>query len=248
MAGRRRTLPNTPDEDGPTLDRVIEEAIVRDIIAWRYEPGSWIRERQIAERFQCSHGPVREAFRNLSREGFLEVVPWRGARVVELDAAAVNDIFELWRCLYGLVCRFTAARITPEDARELDRLQRHYESVVRSSSSTRDHIAASWPIGTFVSDRCGSPLAQEQLLRVARLARWCHKLLDHDEVARFQPRLGLEGAMLYRKAIDAIIDGRGEDAERFACEFLGHTQHNIGRVLAAQAAEMNANKPKKRRR
>ena len=69
----------------PTLDRQIADHIMQDIIDWRLEPGHWIREREVAERFGVSHGPVREAFRHLSREGFVEIVPWRDAAASRLE-------------------------------------------------------------------------------------------------------------------------------------------------------------------
>lgn len=55
----------TEEESAPTQDRVIARLLTDDIVEWRIRPGSWLREREIAERFGVSHAPVREAFRHL---------------------------------------------------------------------------------------------------------------------------------------------------------------------------------------
>jgi DNA-binding GntR family transcriptional regulator len=95
---------------------------MEDIIAWRIPPGSWIRERQIAQRFNVSHGPVREAFRHLSQAGFINVVPWRGAHVIEMTPHTVHEIYTLWSSLFSVICRLAAERIGDEDLPRLEEL------------------------------------------------------------------------------------------------------------------------------
>lgn len=226
------------DEPGP-LDVRIADALMRDIVNWRIEPGTWIRERQVSERFACSHGPVREAFRHLAREGFVELVPWRGARVHELDYYAVQDVWDLWRSLFGTVCAMTARRMTPEEGQVLDGLMRAYEAKVRQGASTADQILVSWPIGVFITSRAGSPLAEELLTRVARIVRWHHQLLANGNVEERQPEIGLTSIRLYRCVIDAIIANRAEDAEMHAREFLGFSQLQISLAMRAHRHELS---------
>ena len=64
----------TEDEQAPTHDRVIARLLTDDIVEWRIPPGAWLREREIAARFDVSHAPVREAFRHLARIGLVKVV------------------------------------------------------------------------------------------------------------------------------------------------------------------------------
>lgn len=55
-----------------------------EILLGNFEPGESIREVPVAERFKVSRGPVRDAFRQLSKEGFLDFVPNRGVRVGDI--------------------------------------------------------------------------------------------------------------------------------------------------------------------
>jgi DNA-binding GntR family transcriptional regulator len=234
-AGSSSSSRKDPDK-APTLDRRIAEAILKDIVNWHIEPGTWIREREVAERFGVSHGPVREAFRHLSREGFVEVVPWRGARVIRLDLHAVHDVLELHKVLFGTVCRLAADRFPAEDAEALRALLRRYEACVRETTDTFEHNRVSLIVGSFICERCGSPLAVEMVTRVARLARWQHHLMRHELIDHLQPGLGLGSAAQFRKTGEAIIARRGDEAERAAHEMLASTQFYMDMVVKAHLA------------
>ena len=64
---KKQAMKDTADVDdmAPTQDRVIARLLIDDIVAWRIAPGSWLREREVAQRFGVSHAPVREAFRHI---------------------------------------------------------------------------------------------------------------------------------------------------------------------------------------
>ena len=235
----------SPKESGPAsgtgpLDFRIADALMRDIVHWRIEPGAWIKERQVTERFNCSHGPVREAFRHLAREGFVELVPWRGARVHQLDRHAVQDVCDLWRSLFGTACAMAARRLTPEEGQTLDGLMRAYETKVREGVSTAEQVRVSWPIGIFIASHTGCPLAEELLTRVARIVRWQHHILENEEVERRQPEIGQTWVRLYRLVIDAIIANRPEEAERNAREFLGFSQLQLSLAMTTDRSGIGA--------
>lgn len=68
-----------------TISRTIREQVtcqLRDeIIAGDMGPGSVLREAELAKRFGVSRGPVRDAFLQLSNEGYLAYEPNRGVTV-----------------------------------------------------------------------------------------------------------------------------------------------------------------------
>ncbi|MEQ8934328.1 MAG: GntR family transcriptional regulator [Amphiplicatus sp.] len=225
------------DEDGaPTRDVRIAEALVSDIINWRIEPGGWIREREIAERFSVSHGPVREAFRRLERDGFVEVVPWRGARVVELSAERARDVIELWKLLFAMICGLTAARIKDDDAQILMQLIVGYEATVRATSDPVEHFRASNFVGQFISDRCGNKAASETLLRVARHTRWQYGLLRAGKFARQQPAAGIKSAELFRRVGEAIAKRDAAGAETAARALMAFPEATFAEAVADHLA------------
>ncbi len=77
----------------------------------RYLPGQRIREVEVAGWLGVSRTPVREAFRRLQADGLLQLTPWRGAQVAELDRAQVVELYAMRRVLEG-----TAAGLAAENA------------------------------------------------------------------------------------------------------------------------------------
>src|SRR3546814_16253650 len=85
----------------------------------RIPPVTCVREREIAARFVVSHAPVREAFRHLASIGLVKVVPWRGAYAIDVDDHGADEIYELWKALFGVVCRLACTAMSDRDGREL---------------------------------------------------------------------------------------------------------------------------------
>jgi DNA-binding GntR family transcriptional regulator len=230
--------------EGETQDRQIAAALIDDIVEWRIPPGAWIREREIAERFGVSHAPVREAFRHVANSGFVNVVPWRGAHVIEIDRHAVREVFELWKALFGVVCRMAATSLTAEQGRELMQRLDEYDRLVRRTQNTFKHLAASNRIGAFIARNSGAALATEMLNRIALLARWQHHVIAKEF---FSKEAGIESARLYRELARALIEREPDLADTRARELLKHLQERSVEPLEAYLAARALTAPKKRR-
>lgn len=55
------------------------------IISGELKPRTQVKQNEIAENFNCSPGPVREAMRDLESEGLLEHIPNRGVFVTSIS-------------------------------------------------------------------------------------------------------------------------------------------------------------------
>jgi DNA-binding GntR family transcriptional regulator len=89
---RNRTRPLPPSRTTPDL---IADAIREAIAQGEPPPGGALRQELLAERFGVSRIPVREALRRLEAEGLVVVYPNRGAYVSRLDAAELEEIYDL---------------------------------------------------------------------------------------------------------------------------------------------------------
>lgn len=65
-------------------------------------PGERISEKHLCETFGVSRTPLREALKVLASEGLVELLPNRGARVVQLTLKMVKDTYDLMGALEGL--------------------------------------------------------------------------------------------------------------------------------------------------
>ncbi|WP_439569934.1 GntR family transcriptional regulator [Sphingopyxis sp.] len=235
------------DGDAPTQDRVIARLLTDDIVEWRIPPGTWLREREIAARFDVSHAPVREAFRHLARIGLVKVVPWRGTYVIDIDEHAANEVYELWKALFGVVCRLAAVEMTQRDGRELMHRLVEYKDVTQRTEDTFEHIKVSNRIGRFIAKRSNAPLALELLDRVALLARWQHNVYTDSYIETHGNEAGRRSAVLYEELCRHIVARDGDAADASARDLIGVTQESFGRALEEYKARHAKPKPGRRR-
>ncbi len=85
-------------------------------------PGEWIDEKALAEAWQVSRTPLREALKVLAAEGLVELVPHRGCRVIELSDADADALFPVMALLEGRCAFEAAAKASEDDLRTLKRL------------------------------------------------------------------------------------------------------------------------------
>lgn len=75
-----------------TKAQIVFDELRRRIVAGTLASGERLLLKSVAEEFQCSEIPVREAFRSLAAIGLVDLVPHGGAHVSTLR---VEDIIEL---------------------------------------------------------------------------------------------------------------------------------------------------------
>jgi GntR family transcriptional regulator, rspAB operon transcriptional repressor len=73
----------------------IYERLHADILACVMAPGAQFRERQIAERFNVSKSPVRDALIKLQEQNLVEVIPRKGYRVTRISLTDARDLYEM---------------------------------------------------------------------------------------------------------------------------------------------------------
>jgi len=85
------------------------------IIAGELVPGSRVPEAELCTRFGISRTPLREALKVLAAEGFVELEPSRGARVVRLKTADIRAMFEVLGALESLAGQLACERMTDQE-------------------------------------------------------------------------------------------------------------------------------------
>lgn len=104
------------------LREIVFESLREAIISGVLEPGERLMEIQLAEDMGVSRTPVREAIRKLELEGFVVMIPRKGAYVAGVSDKDVADVFEIRAALEGLAAALAAERITDEEIEQLERI------------------------------------------------------------------------------------------------------------------------------
>lgn len=90
------------------------------ILQGEFAGGEFLREAAIAETLDASVSPVRDALARLAGDGWVEIIPYRGARVIEWTREDSHEVFELRALLEAYAARRAAVRIR---AAQLNRLR-----------------------------------------------------------------------------------------------------------------------------
>src|SRR5688500_14255183 len=120
---------HAPARHGDNSMRVYD--VLRQRIATRqYAPGSRLTEAEIAQEFEVSRTPVRQALHRLAVEGLVEVKNGVGIRVTEVDDAELQDIYELRMSLATLIGRLSPRPLSKADLSELNAVKQRLTEVL----------------------------------------------------------------------------------------------------------------------
>ena len=92
------------------------------IVNLHYRPGDALNEMKLAEEFQVSRTPIREALIRLSGERLVTIVPHLGARTSEINLRDFQELIELREILERGVARLASRNITKEQICHLEQL------------------------------------------------------------------------------------------------------------------------------
>ena len=112
---------------GFSLHDQVAERIRSLIFDQQIGPGAFIDESVLAERWQISRTPLREALKVLAAEGLVELVPRRGCRVVEITETDADELFPIMALLEGRCALEATQHMVAADLRELQRMHDELE-------------------------------------------------------------------------------------------------------------------------
>lgn len=113
-----------------TLREQIVSSLRESIVKGELRSGQKLTEPELAEKLGISRTPIREAFRQLESEGFLTVIPRRGAVVSSLTRKEIQEFYEIKSLLEGYAARVAAERITKKDIDKLKKLNEQLEALI----------------------------------------------------------------------------------------------------------------------
>lgn len=109
-----------------SLSYKIRDELRNDILSGQIVPGTRLRQEALAERFNASRIPVREALRQLEMEGLVKTQLNRGAVVA---APSIDDICDLLDIRIALECRaakLAVPKMTQADIKHLEQILEQY--------------------------------------------------------------------------------------------------------------------------
>lgn len=82
-------------QDSRSYREAAYKAIKKAVTACELKPGEMVNERKLAAKLSMSRTPVREALHALRDEGWVTIVPWRGAFIRPVTYSDINECTHL---------------------------------------------------------------------------------------------------------------------------------------------------------
>ena len=197
----------------------------RDVLTMVLEPGSDLDEATLAETYGLSRTPLRDAFRELTGEGYLTLHQNRGARVAEMGHRTLRDFFLAAPMIYSSITQLAAENATPAQLDQLKDAQTAFKASLHSGNAA-DRTLANNRFHAITGEMAGNVYLQPSLNRL---------LIDHARISMtfYQPRNSAmaENVSLASEQHDGIIraieQGNGAKAAQLA---LDHWELSRGQI------------------
>lgn len=113
-------------------------SLMESIVSGALPPGTELREQHVAKQMGISATPVREAFKRLSSDGLIEIIPYRGAVVKKLDQREIAEAYACREALEHLAVEQVIEKITQEEIDKLYLMVEEFERAEGVSEIARE--------------------------------------------------------------------------------------------------------------
>jgi DNA-binding GntR family transcriptional regulator len=160
------------------------------LIEGRIEPGAKLNERELSLKLKVSRTPLREAIKLLAAQGWVDLVPNRGAIAVTLTEQDILQLFELLAGLEAMSGELAVRRVSAAQLSEIKAL--HYEML---ACFAREDLSGYYRLNArihlAINEAAGNPLlmktykeinARVQSLRLRanpNKSRWREAVREH---------------------------------------------------------------------
>lgn len=100
----------------------------RQILTMELDPDEDLDEASLSERYGLSRTPVREIFRRLEGEGYVDIRANRGARVVPMNHQTMRHFFLVAPLVYSAIGRLAAQNFKSKQLVDLKNTQERFRS------------------------------------------------------------------------------------------------------------------------
>jgi DNA-binding GntR family transcriptional regulator len=156
---------------------------------------SRVDEKHLCERLGISRTPLREAIKVLAREGWVYLVPNRGARVARLKPEDIDEIFPIMGALESVAGEAACRYITKEGITEIRAL--HYQMALHHTRGERsEYFNLNQQIHENILEAANNPsLIQVYKSLTARIRRaryttsisqdqWDEAMAEHEKILK----------------------------------------------------------------
>ncbi|MCA0971905.1 GntR family transcriptional regulator [Halobacillus litoralis] len=103
-----------------SMTEVVYQALKEAILLRDISPGTQLVEQTIGKTMNVSRTPIRNAMKKLNQEGLVQIIPNRGAFVVEPSVEEIKQAFHMRRQLEKMTVELISETMTTEEIEKLE--------------------------------------------------------------------------------------------------------------------------------
>ena len=127
-----------------SLTSAVADKLRDKIVRGEIPEGEQLRQDAIAQEFQVSRIPVREALRQLEAEGLITIILHRGAVVSSLSPTDVKEVFEMRALLECEVLRASVTSLTDAQLRSAEEVLKRYDLALETDDDIGEWGRLNW--------------------------------------------------------------------------------------------------------
>ena len=232
MEKTRGKLTTIKLENYQPLRELVFEKLREAIISGALPEGERLMEVQLAEELGVSRTPIREAIRRLELEGFVVMMPRKGAYVSGFTLKDIINVFEIREALDELACSLAAVRISDDQLEYLERL------MVELTEATENENSEEWiRVDTLFHDAIYKACNNDRLMQMIGNIM--------EQIQRYrQMSLNDKGRMPqaleeHRALVNALWDRDAKEAQLRASMHINNAEARIIALMRKNAEEDN---------
>ena len=127
-------------ENRQNLNSIVVEYIKESILAGKYKEGDHILETEVAMTLGISRAPVREALKELEKEGIVTTLPRRGTFITKFSIEDIKEVFDIRMLLENNIFKILIYdnKLNDHDINHLKRLVSEMEKIAESDIEKLD--------------------------------------------------------------------------------------------------------------
>lgn len=179
---------------------------LRDAITFgELKPGEKVGEEATSDKFDLGRTPLREALRQLEMEGYVEVVPHKGAVVRKISAGELQNVYELLAVLEAYAVESATGSLTPPAIKQVEKIDKELIRMARLRDYSR-WLEKNGLFHRFFLETSANPLLTTEIDNL-RMRTYRFRGLGLSIPGLFEENLAD-----HRKILDAVVQGKAEKA------------------------------------
>jgi DNA-binding GntR family transcriptional regulator len=215
-----------------SLHNQVTDAVREAIVSGKFALGEKLSEGTLAQQFGVSRTPVREALKQLEREGLVEINPRVGTCVSKPTEQEISELFTVKEVLEGLAAGLLAKRGDVTELKDLEKALQDMEQAVKLED-THAYVEANDRFHDAIIKGSGNSKLQfhfSLLINQLPYKRFVFLTLD-------QPQRLEKSVMEHRQIVEAIQSKNAQIAEQMMREHVTASRSKLMQIITEKLYE-----------